>query len=317
MLIEVNAKIFEQYFPTDPHSFVSKAFIELNTNKIDKVVRLVEDEVSKPEIGLVVGIRNNKLLSPFSAPFGGFHFKKENMYSEKVDSFIASLKNYALSNSFSEFKITLPPDIYHQTFNAKCVNSFFRSGFSYEIPEITSYVDLARFEKIYKQKNSREYYRQALRNELVFEHTTEQKDKVEGYELIRENRVKFGRPIYMTLDDINETGSLWPVDFFKVKTSDGSLVASAILYRPHPEIVYAVYWGDNDVGRPLRAMDFLLLNLWTYYQKLGYKYVDLGISTEEGIPNGGLLRFKETHEAISSVRYRFCLKANETLIKPK
>jgi hypothetical protein len=35
----------------------------------------------------------------------------------------------------------------------------------------------------------------------------------------------------MSLDDVEKTSSLWPVDFFKVVTIDGQLCASAIFYR--------------------------------------------------------------------------------------
>jgi lysylphosphatidylglycerol synthetase-like protein (DUF2156 family) len=109
----------------------------------------------------------------------------------------------------------------------------------------------------------------------------------------------------MTFQDIINTSELWPVDFFRVDDSKGEIVASAIFYRAHPIISYAVFWGDNEIGRPLRAMDFLSFNLWKYYKKLGYPYIDLGTSTESGIPNNGLLRFKETHECFSSLRYSF------------
>jgi hypothetical protein len=50
-------------------------------------------------------------------------------------------------------------------------------------------------------------------------------------------------------------------------------------------------------------MDFLVLQLWSHYKALGYRYIDLGISTESGVPNEGLLRFKETHECVSSLRH--------------
>lgn len=113
----------------------------------------------------------------------------------------------------------------------------------------------------------------------------------------------------MTFEDILNMGSLWPVDYFKVLSEDGALVASAIFYRSHPDICYAVFWGDNEEGRPLRAMDYLAFELWSYYKALGYKYIDLGISTENGNPNEGLLRFKESHESASSLRYRFVWEA--------
>ncbi len=310
MLVESDIISYRQYFPVDPNPFISEKFIELNCNKVDRVVRLVDDS-SQPVIGLVAGIKNGVLKSPFSAPFGGFHFRKENIYSGEIDRFLQLLSDYAESILLNRIEIITPPDIYHMTFNAKMVNSLVRQGYKPAFPEITSWVDLTRFDGMFRQKNSREYYRQAQRNNLVFSVAQNEREKEIIYDLICENRTKFGRPIYMTLDNILSTGEIWPVEFFKVE-SEKNIVASAIFYRNHNEICYAVYWGDNDEGRPLRAMDFLLLNLFVYYKEAGFRYMDLGISTENGIPNEGLLRFKESHEAISSLRYRFTLEIKKS-----
>lgn len=304
MLIEVDSKTYSEIFPANPHQFISESFTELNRGKVEKVLRLIEDK-EKVVIGLIAGIKNGMLQSPFSAPFGGFHFRHENIYIGEIDSFLISLQDYIQKNGLIGIEITQPPDIYHLTFNAKIVNSMFRTGFKSKIPEITNWVDLHQFNGSFTKSNSREYYRQAVRNNLSFNITTDGTEQMEIYDLIRANRTKFGRSIFMTLKDILDTGNLWPVDFFKVNSSDGTLVASAIFYRNHPDIAYPVFWGDNEIGRPLRAMDFLTFNLWSYYKKMGYKYLDLGISTEAGNPNEGLLRFKETHEAISSLRYSF------------
>ena len=192
MLIEVEPDYYKKLFPLDPHPFVSSPFIELNKLKVDKLVWLVED-TEKPGIGLIAGLKDGKLLSPFSAPFGGFHFRKEIMYINEIDNFLDSLKIYISSNKFSGIDITLPPDIYHQTFNAKTVSSLIRSGFKPSLPEITNWVNLAYFNGIFSQKNSKEYYRQALRNELSFAPSYEESDKEILYELIYNNRKQFGR----------------------------------------------------------------------------------------------------------------------------
>jgi hypothetical protein len=52
-------------------------------------------------------------------------------------------------------------------------------------------------------------------------------------------------------------------------------------------------------------MDFLALNLFNHYKKLGFKFIDIGISSEAGIPNEGLVRFKEIHNCTSSLRFSF------------
>ena len=310
MLVETDISTYRRHFPVDSSPFISERFIELNRDKVDRIIRLV-DESGEPVIGLVAGIKDGILKSPFSAPFGGFHFRKENIYISEIDRFLHLLSDYATSRFLKAIEIITPPDIYHQTFNAKIVNSLIRQGYQFIFPEITNWVNLERFDGLFSQKNSREYYRQAQRNNLVFSMAKNERDKERIYNLICENRSKFGRPVYMTLDNILSTGEIWPVEFFKVE-SEKNIVASAIFYRNHHEICYAVYWGDNDEGRPLRAMDFLLLNLFTFYKEAGFRYMDLGISTENGIPNEGLLRFKESHEALSSIRYRFTLEIKKS-----
>ena len=311
MLIDTEAAEYITFFPDSPHPFISEGFISLNSKKVERVVRLLFKE-EKPLIGLTAGVKNQMLLSPFSAPFGGFHFKNENIYVSVIDKFINSVKKYIIDNGFKGIEIVLPPDIYHMSFNAKVVNSLIRQGFVQSLPDITNWIDLYQFTGSFKQKNSREYYRQALRNGLDFCLTADIHEKLMIFTLIAQNRARLGRPIYMTFDDILETGKLWNTDFFKVSDPNGALVASAIFYRFLPEIGYAVFWGDSEHGRLLRAMDFLVHNLWKFYKDLGYRYLDMGISTESGLPNEGLLRFKESHDIVSSLRYRFIWKPEHT-----
>lgn len=310
MLIEVDPGRFKHFFPGDPHPFVSGPFIELNKKKVERIVCLVEDQ-KKPGIGLLAGIREGMIRSPFSAPFGGFHFKNENIYASEVDAFVTSLKAYIKAEDLQGIELTLPPDLYHSTFNAKCVSALQRCGYRSNIPDITNWIELDQFDGSFSHKNSREYYRQALRNKLEFEVVADESGKKEVYELISENRARYGRPIYMSFDDVMAVSTLWPTDFFNVSSPGHAIVASGIFYRSHPQVIYALFWGDNEAGRPLRAMDYLAFNLWTYYKDLGFKQIDLGISTESGIPNEGLLRFKESHNGTSSLRYSFAWSTTE------
>jgi hypothetical protein len=304
MLFEVDLRTYRKYFPSNPHPFISESFIELNKCKVERIIRLV-DGIERASIGIIAGVKNGVLYSPFSAPFGGFHFRNEIIYVHEIDNFLVSMKNFITENGFTGVEITLPPDIYHMTFNAKAINSLIRNEFKTGPPEITNWVNLQSFVGTFTQKNSREYYRQAVRNDLFFHVVADLVEKKRIYELICANRAKFGRPIYMTFEDLIDTGNLWPIDFIKIDNSDKEIIASAIFYRSLPDICFAVFWGDNDIGRPLRAMDFLTFNLWSYYKDMGFKYIDLGISTEAGIPNEGLLRFKESHESVSSLKYKF------------
>ncbi len=303
-LRNIDAEEYNYFFPHDPNPFISEKFISLNAHKVDRIVRLVE-ETDKVQIGLIAGIRNGILCAPFSAPFGGFHCKGENIYTSVIESFIQNLIVYAQTEKIKEMDITLPPDIYCRRSNAKIVNALTRFGFKMQLPDITNCVDLREFKNVYTHNASRTYYNQAVNKKLTFAEATTTREKEIIYSIIAENRARMGRPIFMTLDDILRTSAIFPTDFFQVLNYAGDITAGAILYRPHEEIVYALFWGDAVEGRSDRAMDFLILKLWSHYKAAGYTYIDLGISTEAGSPNEGLLRFKETHECISSLRYTF------------
>ena len=304
MILNIDAAQFFYYFPTAPHQFSSEAFMNLNAGKVDKIVRLIQD-TEKVQMGLIAGIHDGKLVSPFSAPFGGFHFKSEQVYPSAIESYLSDLQDYALSENLQEMRVTLAPDIYSHSSNAKLVNVFIRLGFKMLNPEITNWVDLNEFREMFSVGASRTYYNQAERNKLEFQLVTEISEMEMIYNLVLENRARMGRPIHMTFANLQETGKLFPTDYFKIVDTKGEIVAGAIFYRAHPQIAYAVFWGDSINGRPVRAMDFLVFQLWNHFKKIGYRFIDLGISTESGIPNQGLLRFKETHECISSLRYSF------------
>jgi hypothetical protein len=309
-LRNIDAEEYHYFFPHDSNPFISEKFISLNAHKVDRIVRLVQ-ETDKVQIGLIAGIKDGILHAPFSAPFGGFHCKGENIYTSVIESFLQDLIVYAQSENIKEMDITLAPDIYCPRSNAKIVNALTRLGFQMQLPEITNCVNLKDFNNVYTHNASRTYFNQAVNKKLNFSAATTLEDQKEIYRIIVDNRARMGRPIYMTLDDILKTSTIFPTDFFKVVNTVGEIVAGAIMYRPHEEIVYALFWGDEEIGRSNRAMDFLILNLWNHYKAAGYSYIDLGISTVAGNPNEGLLRFKETHECISSLRYSFTYTLEE------
>jgi hypothetical protein len=310
MLVETTTEKFKHYFPKETNPFIKQDFINLNQYKVEHVIRLVQD-IDKPSIGLITGIRDGNLLSPFSAPFGGFHYSHENIYINEIESFAEDLKKYLIGENYQKVSITFPPSIYGGSFNAKMINVLCRKHFKILTPDLTNWVDLRCFEGKFAQRNSREYYNQALRNKITFKELVDINEKEKAYELIVENRKRFGRPIYMGFEDLVKAGELWPVDFHGVFSQNDVLIAAGIFYQFHGDIAFAVFWGDNELGRPLRAMDFLSFNLWIHYKDKGFSFIDLGISTEgRGLPNEGLLRFKETHECNTELKNTLVWETN-------
>jgi len=295
---------FFNCFNSTLNPFLSNKYISANSFKVEDLLFLTEND-DKPSIGIVFGIENNLLVNPFSAPFGGFHYTHENIYISKIEAFVQDLHFFFGIELYTSMRFVIPPSIYGSSFNAKMVNSMVRNGFHLDALELTSFVDLMKFDERFSVRSSREYYNQAKRNNLNFKKIEIESEKREIIELVRDNRERKERILRMTYEDFLIVENIWQVDYLGVLDEHQQIVAGGIFYKFHDNnIIYIAIWGDSPEGRRLRAMDFLIFESWMFYKNLGVRYIDLGISTEgKGEPNEGLLRFKETHEATTELRY--------------
>lgn len=306
MLIDISEKKYKNYFPDDPNPFVSEGFINLTKHKVDRIVRLVNSDKDVC-IGLVAGIKDNSLLAPFSAPFGGFHYKYEAIFYNQIYDFILGLKRYITDENIETIKITLSPNVYNPCINAKLVNAFVRLGFTMNTPDIISYMDLRHFDGEWCKSEVRQNCNRAIRNGLTFSHVIDEASIKDAFDIISGNRTGQKRHIYMSLNDLLEVNSVIPVDFFLVRNMRGDNIGSGVFYRGHKKIVQGIFVGDLLSSRNLGAMDFLFLNVFNYYKENGFDFIDLGKSSSDGEPNVGLIRFKEIHNCISTLGYSFSL----------
>ena len=302
MLTEISKVTYRSHFTEDPHPYVTEGFIDLVKQKTEKVVHLITNE-GNISLGLIAGLKDNELSAPFSAPFGGFHYTHDDVFYSEIFNFLAQLKEYAVDQHLNKMSFILPPNIYNSSINAKFVNAFVRQGYTLEIPDLVSWIDLNRFDGTWKRKRIAENCKSAIKNNLTFSLVTDEKSMQESYEVIVNNRTQLGREIFMSFDDLMNVNRLFPVDFFLVKNKEDDNIGAAIFYRGHPKIVQGIFWGDIIPRTSIGIMDFLVFNLFIHYKNLGFDYIDLALSSKSGIPNEGLIRFKETHQCTSSLRY--------------
>jgi lipid II:glycine glycyltransferase (peptidoglycan interpeptide bridge formation enzyme) len=154
-------------------------------------------------------------------------------------------------------------------------------------------------------QSSRRNLKIALTNELTFIQCSKIEEMERVYEIIRKNREARGFPLRMTFEEIYKTSKIIPANFFIVADKNSNEVASAIAFTVAARIVQIIYWGDLPGFTHLKSMNFLSYKIFEFYKEKEFKFVDIGISTENSNPNYGLCEFKESIGCASSPKYTF------------
>ncbi len=293
-IIEVNSIEYDNVFTKPLHKFNTGAFNNLNRDKSERVHYLLFKD-NKIRLGIIFGVKQNVLLSPFSAPFGGFQFLNNDIGIDKIDIILNCLEEWVLKNKYEAIKITLPPTFYDFNFLTKLNNSFYRFGLNKINSEINYQFSTEKFDENYFLKiwyNAKKNLKKGLKAELTFE-KIDNKIGQEAYNVILENRNQRGFPLRMTWEQVESTSKFINVDFFLVKKNEYK-IASAIVFHITENIVQVVYWGDLPKFSEFKTMNFLSYNIFNYYNKNGVKIIDIGPSTEDSVPNYGLCEFKES-----------------------
>lgn len=309
-ILEITPEAFDTAFPNPNHIFNTGAFSKLNEFRFEKVYYLIFKD-SKTRLGIILGLREGVLLSPFSATFGGFEFVSEDVKLYQIDAAIQSLFNWATAKKYNGIRIILPPFFYKEDFLAKVTNCIYRAGFETKNMELNYHFDTAKLSDTYEQDiwyNARKNLKRANSHNLVFEKL----DKAQGksaYDIIAQNRNERGFPLRMTWEQLTNTSNVIPMDFFLAKSAT-DIIGSAIVYHMAPGIVRVIYWGDLPQFSEYKTMNFLSFNLFKHYKEQGIKIMDIGHSTEDSVPNNGLCEFKESIGCSIGLLYEFYKKLN-------
>ena len=303
-LTEITATEFGNLFPA-AHVYNSTEFAELNADKVETLDYL-EFADSKPRFGIILGKRGGMLRSPFSAPFGGFAQRGvQNL--QNMEAAVKMLLSYATDRR-QGLLITLPPLIYDDGQLSKWVSVLTRAGFKPTI-DLNYHFSLSRFPdyRTIIDRSARNHLNRSLKSgfRLIELDSSNRNDVARAYNVIRRNREERGYPLRMTFEQVWQTVSrVVKADFF-VLEHEGNDVAAAQIFHVAPGIAQVIYWGDIRQYSDLRPMNYLTYAVFSHYHNLGLRILDIGPSTEDGIPNYGLCEFKEDTGCEVTLKYRF------------
>jgi len=304
-ILEVDSIPYALSFPKTAQVFNSAAFNAMNEYKCEKVYYLIFKD-SKVRLGIIFGLRDNKLVSPFSAPFGGFESTSDDIRLQHIDVALTALTTWATTKKFQGIRIVSPSFFYNENFLNKIYNCLYRSGFESNNIELNYHFPTHKFTEDYQTTiwyNARKNLKRAFKADLIFKKLPTENAK-NAYDIIVQNREARGFPLRMTWEQVQETMQVITADFFVVKKDETS-IGAAVVFHITDHIVQVIYWGDLPQYAEYKTMNFLSFNVFQYYKQQGISIIDIGPSTEDSIPNHGLCEFKESIGCDISIKTEF------------
>ena len=301
--IEIDACKYAEHFANPLACYLRSDFNLLNASKVD-AVRFFAFDHDGFRLGFAVGERGSLWLSPYSAPFGGFACAK-GVTIDEIDEAVGALPVF-ISSAQKKLHITFAPVFYSQTYLSKCVSAMLRFGFKLLYADLNyafDFTDSKPYEKRLWNMAKRNL-KQAAKLPYELREETTREGIATCYDVIRQNREYKGYPLKMSLEAFSETSAIVPIQYF-VLYLERKPVAAAIVYRVSPQICQLIYWGDAPGFESSRPMNMLALKMFELYKAMGVDYLDIGPSSEDGIPNAGLCAFKESVGCTGDLKYTF------------
>lgn len=288
----------EQYLQIVKHDYIFDAveFNELNKYKVEELKYLLFKD-TKYRFGLCTGIREGEVLCPFSAPFATMVAIRKPVSIINYDQAIDALDTFFVEKHYKSSRFVLPPMFYDETSLGIFVNSLYRKGYDLKNIDLNFQFDLKKVcTKTYPEmlpRNGRKNLRISLNSLLALKHCDTYDQATKAYSVIAENREAKGYPLRMTLQQVMDTVQIVNHDFFLVMKDDEA-IAAALIYYINQNVAQVIYWGDRPGFTEVKPINYLAYQLINYYSDQGFKYLDIGPSTEDSIPNYGLCDFKES-----------------------
>ncbi len=269
--------------------FWSEIYCSLNNQS---KIQSVHELEGKPLEFIFIYEHEGKLLkSPGKATFGGIwvlgghptiNFYK-NIYQSIIENF----------EEISSVKVVLPPEFFYPQIFKSQAEALKEIGFKLLYSDINFHIDLNRWSQKEMSKGNRKKIRQFCEAGGIINVSLED-EYFPAYNLLKHNRENRGAKISMNADTFIRNLEELP-DSYKLYVAkiENQLAAVAYVVRISPDVNYVLFWGDEIRFRQLSPVASLLNYLVPLCKIDGYKTLDLGISSVDGILDNGLARFKK------------------------
>jgi hypothetical protein len=311
--------------PDDRHVSLwnSTAFFALNPDARDRRVQVDHREEGGRLVGSFVAARvDDRLVSGFGAPMGGIDFVRADEVPRHVADLLRTVVERAVADDVAAIDLRMKPP-HHGSAEQHLLFSLLTVGAVVVQPDLSFYLDLAAAEAGRRpllhpraDKAARRAAELGWNVRLLAQ--DDEPAWVDAYAALERNRVEKGRPMRLSLDYVRSIRDAFDplVRMHVLADGAGATLAAALVYRTAERHDVVQYWGDLPGQHPVSPMPLLAAEVFAAARAAGADVLDLGISTDGGRPNHGLIQFKRSVGAQTEVRMELSLDVTTVADSP-
>lgn len=276
--------------------FQSHDFIFRNTTR--EIISFLEEKNNEIHFTQI----EQRLVSGDRSPFGGFIIRQA-ANKDSIKALVEKVLLYAMGHSIESVEIKCYPEIYAPQMAGLINDVLGESDFHLKYRDITQilYID--------KDLNLDADRKRRIKGCIALEFKFMElgiESLPKAYDLFLQSRQKKGYPVTMKLADFFNEFRKFPLRYKLYGVLDrDQLIAASVVVFTNDKIIYYFFSGDDLGYRKYSPITYLVYKLHRFAEKEGFRFIDLGISTDKGIMNQGLYNFKKSFGAVDSYKLTF------------
>ncbi len=243
-------------------------------------------------------IQDQEAQSLSQSPFGSVYGNKF-CTEEILTDFVTEIKHSLIKKEILTVHIKHYPACYAPDLHDKVVQALLNNKFQINYTENNQYLSLHALSKKEVFDHSKLHLIKKCQKANFSVSIASSCDAVVWYDIITRARKLRGHPMTIDLENLKalNKGNENSYYFFEVK--DGNkIIACAIGVEVTEDVLYYYLAADEDEYRSYSPMTFLLDRMYDFACEKGFKVLDMGISSSNGILNEGLRWFKKSFGAL-------------------
>ncbi|MCY7352720.1 MAG: GNAT family N-acetyltransferase [Cytophagaceae bacterium] len=289
---------FERYLFNEPRHLRSQQGEGVQT------FFLVNPKSNCIDARLSVFIQENEAISPLRATFGGVEFA-ENVPSDALLTVFTAAEHWAIEQKLTAIRLTQWPNAYAPGPADRLHQLLIERNYNVLFTEQNQHLSLNKPFEAGLHESARRRLVKAQRAGFTFQRwPTPDWAFVHAYVLAARQRK--GHPMTLSASQLAQLSVDFPDEVQVFTVRDGEAIAAlGVTVRVNARILYHFYPADAADYQAFSPAVLLTKGLYDWGRARGIQLLDLGISSVRGVPNEGLIRFKQNLGAQVSEKWSF------------